>query len=158
MNSDFKDLLSLFSKHRVRYLVAGGYAVMYYSEPRYTKDLDVVVGTSAGEVERVVAALAEFGFPMTESQVEQLRMPNQMIVLGVAPSRIDILNELSGVDFDQAWERRNLVVVDGIEAAFISRSDLIAAKRAAGRPQDMMDLKLLEQIQEKGATPPPSTP
>jgi hypothetical protein len=132
VNSDFKDLLSLFEKHRVRYLVAGGYAVMFYSEPRYTKDLDLVVGSSEGEVERVAAALEEFGFPMTDPQVEQLKEPNQMIVLGVPPSRIDILNELTGVDFDEAWARRVSAQVADQTVCFISLQDLIKAKRAAG--------------------------
>lgn len=146
MNSDFKDLLSLFEKHRVRYLVAGGYAVMFYGQPRYTKDLDVVIGTAPGEAERVAAAVAELGFPMSAEQVEQLKKPNQMIVLGRPPSRIDILNELAGVEFDSAWARRTIAGVGEQEVAFISLQDLIRAKRAAGRPQDLIDLDELERI------------
>ncbi|WKZ80166.1 MAG: hypothetical protein QY327_12600 [Fimbriimonadaceae bacterium] len=98
MNSDFKELLSLLEKHRVRYLVAGGYAVMYYTEPRYTKDLDIVVGVSELDIEGLSSALAEFGYPLTESQVEQWREPDRMIILGVPPSRIVLLNQLAGVD------------------------------------------------------------
>lgn len=145
MNSDFKDLLSLFEKHQVRYFVARGYVVMLYTEPRYTKDIDIVVGTSGGGVERVAYALAEFGFPLTDAQVEELRQPNQMIVLGRAPIRIDILNGIAGVNFDEAWERRTERTVDGQRICFIALQDLIAAKRAAGRPQDLIDIAKLER-------------
>jgi len=116
---------------------------MYYSEPRYTKDLDVVVGSGVGEVQRVADALAEFGFPMTEAQIAELAEPNQMIVIGRPPHRIDILNELTGVNFDEAWQRRKLVNVNDQEIFFLSLDDLISAKRAAGRPQDKLDLKKL---------------
>lgn len=150
MNSDFKDLLSLFEKHRVRYLIAGGYAVIRYTEPRYTKDLDVVVGSAVGETERVAAAMAEFGFPMTQSQIERFRQPNQMIVIGRPPSRIDILNELIGVDFEEAWKRRESVQIEGLTVSFVSLADLIEAKRAADRPQDRLDLAKLERAAENG--------
>lgn len=149
MNSDFLDLLSLFERHQVRYLVAGGYAVMYHSEPRYTKDLDVVVGTAPGEIGRVAEALAAFGFPMTEDQINELSKPKQMIVLGRPPSRIDILNELSGVDFEAAWTRRVPVTVDDQVINFLSLEDLIMAKRSAGRPQDLEDLRRLERRKDK---------
>jgi hypothetical protein len=144
MNSDFKDLLSLFEKHQVRYLVAGGYAVMFHSEPRYTKDLDIVVGTASGEAERVAIAMAEFGFPMTLDQIETWKKPNQMIVLGRPPSRIDVLNELTGIDFDDAWQRRVYGDVGKLRVAFLSIEDLLTAKRAVGRPQDLIDVAALE--------------
>lgn len=145
MNSNFSDLLSLFNRYSVRYLVAGGYAVMYYTEPRYTKDLDVVIGLTEDDVARASQALAEFGFPLTDAQIDDLRQPNKMIVLGRPPVRIDILNEISGVDFDAAYEKRQPVVLSGETCWFISLEDLISAKRAAGRPQDLIDLQALEK-------------
>lgn len=146
MNSDFRELLSLLAQYGVRYLVAGGYAVMLYTEPRYTKDLDIVVGVRDADIAGVGAALAEFGFPMSEEATAQLRLPNRMISIGRPPVRIDILNELTGVDFDTAYERRNVVDVLGVPVAFISLIDLIAAKRGAGRPQDLLDLQALEPL------------
>lgn len=145
MNSDFSDLLSLFNRHRVRYLVAGGYAVIYYTNPRYTKDLDVVVALTDEDTGRAAEALKEFGFPLTDADLIELRTPNRMIVLGRPPSRIDILNGIDGIDFDEAYERRQLVDVRGETCCFLSLEDLIAAKKAAGRPQDRMDLKGLER-------------
>ncbi len=146
MNSDFKDLLALLNQFGVRYMVVGGYAVMLYSEPRYTKDLDIVVGVSEREVEAIGKAFTEFGFPMSESLLVELRLPNRMISIGRPPSRIDILNELTGVDFDEAWGRRHIVAIDDIEVPFLSLTDLVDAKRASGRPQDLLDLKSLEKL------------
>ncbi len=144
MNSDFKDLLSLLNRFRVRYLVVGGYAVMYHSEPRYTKDLDIVVGRTDEDVAALRSALGEFGFPLSEDNIAQLRRPNQMIALGRPPVRIDILNEINGVEFESAWERRIEVPIGEVKAWFISLDDLISAKRSVSRPQDLLDLSLLE--------------
>jgi predicted nucleotidyltransferase len=145
MNSNFIDLLSLFNRHRVRYLVAGGYAVMYYTSPRYTKDLDVVIGLTDEDTGKAADALREFGFPITDAQLAELRTPNKMIVLGRAPHRIDVLNGIDGIDFDEAYERRQAVVISGETCWFLSLEDLIAAKKAAGRPQDKLDLKGLQK-------------
>jgi len=149
MNSDFKDLLVLLNQSGVRYLIVGGYAVMLYTEPRYTKDLDVLIGASSEEVEAIGAALDAFGFPMSEALLQELILPNRMISIGRPPSRIDILNEISGVDFDQAWLRRNVVTLEGISLPFISLGDLVDAKRASGRPQDLVDLQSLESLNRK---------
>ena len=127
-------------------MVVGGYAVMLYTEPRYTKDIDLVVGVSGEEVEAIGRAFTEFGFPMTSYLVQELKQPNRMISIGRPPSRIDVLNELAGVNFEQAWNRRNLVLIDGIEVPFLSLEDLIDAKRASARPQDLIDLKNLEAL------------
>lgn len=145
MNSDFSDLLSLFNRRGVRYLVAGGYAVIYYTSPRYTKDLDVVVALTDEDTGRVAEALKEFGFPLKDSDLVELRTPNRMIVLGRPPSRINILNGIDGINFDEAYERRQAVLIGGETCWFLSLEDLIAAKKAAGRPQDKLDLKGLER-------------
>jgi hypothetical protein len=149
MNSDFKDLLALFNQFGVKYMVAGGYAVMLYAEPRYTKDLDIVIGVSEADIVGVAAALAEFGFPMSESAQAELRLPNRMIAIGRPPSRIDILNELTGVEFLAAWGRRRIVDIDGTPVPFLSLADLVDAKRGAGRPQDLLDLVSLETLLNK---------
>ncbi|MBX3118610.1 MAG: nucleotidyltransferase [Fimbriimonadaceae bacterium] len=132
-------------RFQVKYLVVGGYAVMKYTEPRYTKDLDIAVGIAPSNIEGVRQALKEFGFPMSDEAADQLKLPNSMISIGRAPSRIDILNEVKGIDFNQAWDRRNLVDIGGQEVAFISLADLIAAKEAAGRKQDLVDLTSLRK-------------
>ena len=145
MNSDFSDLLSLLNRHRVRYLVAGGYAVIYYTNPRYTKNLNVVVALTDEDTVRAAEALREFGFPLTDADLAELRTPNRMIVLGRPPSRIDVLNGIDGIDFDEAYGRCQMVTIRGEECPFLSLEDLISAKKAAGRPQDKLDLKGLQR-------------
>jgi hypothetical protein len=145
MNSDFLDLISLFEKSGVRYLVVGGYAFMLYAEPRYTKDLDLAIGIA--EADKVAHALAEFGFPMSDRAREELLEPYRMISIGRAPTRIDILNHVDGIDFDAAWNDRNIVDLDGHSISFISKEWLIKAKRATGRPQDLIDLEALERTE-----------
>lgn len=148
MNSDFKDLLSLLNQFGAKYLVVGGYAVMLYTEPRYTKDLDLAIGMEVVEVEAVRKALEAFGFPMSDEAAAELAQPNKMISIGRPPSRIDILNHVAGIDFQTAWERRTIIDIGGVAAAFLSREDLVKSKRAAGRPQDLLDLARLQELDE----------
>lgn len=145
MNSDFKELISLLSRFGVKFLVVGGYAVMLYAEPRYTKDLDVFLSRDESSIEGLRAALEEFGFPLSLEAAGELALANRMISLGRPPSRIDILNEIPGVDFQQAWERRRIVSLEGVEVPFIGLEDLIRSKRESGRPQDMLDVSALEK-------------
>jgi hypothetical protein len=119
---------------------------MLYAEPRYTKDLDIVIGVDDDSLSAFASAIAEFGFPLDADQVSMLRVPDKMISLGRPPVRIDILNELPGVNFDDAWDQRNAVKVDGTVTNFISLQHLIASKRATRRPQDLIDLESLEPL------------
>ena len=146
MNSDFKDLITCLNKFEVRYLIVGGYAVMVYAEPRYTKDIDVFLAADADNVARFRTAMQEFGFPLSDEAAVQMSQPNRMISIGHPPSRIDLLNDLSGVEFDGAWSARNVVEIEGLAVPFIGLESLIDAKRAAGRPQDLIDLGELEKV------------
>ena len=145
MNSDFKELLHLFSATKVRYLVVGGYAVMRYTQPRYTGDIDVLVEPSAENAERVYSALKKFGAPVSTLSPQDFAQPGYFYQMGVPPNRIDILMSIAGVEFQDAWTRKELAVIDGQKIAFIAKGDLIASKRAAGRPKDLADLEALEQ-------------
>lgn len=144
MDSNFVDLISLFNRFEVRYLIIGGYAVMYHSEPRYTKDIDLVIGITEPDVDRAAKALAEFGFGLNEEAVAKLGTEGHMISLGRPPVRIDILNRLRGVTFEEAYTRRVVVPFQSTFIPFISLDDLIEVKRAAGRPQDLLDVERLE--------------
>lgn len=119
---------------------------MIYGEPRYTKDLDIVIGTDSEELVAFRNALQQFGFPMSDEAVKELAEPNRMVKIGHPPARIDFLNQLKGVEFSTAWENRTILPIDGIDVCFISLPDLIVSKRATGRPQDLIDLKNLESI------------
>lgn len=143
VNSDFSDLLRLFNVNSVRYLVIGGYALVQYAEPRFTKDLDLWISTDAANAGAVYQALLEFGAPIEEMNEKDFTEEGYFFQMGVPPVRIDILMGIPGMGFDEAWIRRNEVDFDQLLVPFISRDDLIIVKRAAGRPQDIIDADLL---------------
>jgi hypothetical protein len=145
INSDFKELLQSLNAASVRYLIVGGYAVMVHTEPRYTKDLDVWIEADEANAHRLFAALAEFGAPMQDYAVADFTEPDTFFQIGIDPVRIDILTSITGVDFASAWERRVVVDFGGAPAPVLSRQDLIAAKLAAGRPQDRKDARRLQR-------------
>ena len=155
VSSDFKDLLRLLNDFQVKYLVVGGYAVIKYTEPRYTKDLDLWVRADAENAQAVYEALLAFGAPLEGMTADDFAHEGYFYQMGIAPVRVDILMSITGLDFDSAWPRRVVVDFDGVETFFISRADLIATKRALGRAQDLLDVALLEQAgeldEEKGS-------
>jgi predicted nucleotidyltransferase len=147
-SQNFKELLLLLNDLKVEYLIVGGYAVMRYSEPRYTKDLDVWVGHSSVNSPKVFAALARFGAPLRHSGVTEstFSVPHTVYQIGVPPVRVDILTSITGCDFQDAWSRRVSGSMYGASVNFISLPDLIANKRAAGRAADVEHLKLLDHF------------
>jgi len=146
VNSDFTDLLRLFNDNAVRYLVIGGYAVIQYAEPRFTKDLDLWISTDASNATAVYNALREFGAPLTGMTVADFAEEGYFYQMGVPPVRVDILMGIPGLPFEEAWQRRLEIDFDDLSIAFISRHDLITAKRASGRPQDLIDVDWLSQV------------
>ena len=138
-NSDFRELLNLFKKYEVRYLVVGGYAVMKYSEPRFTKDLDLWIATDPENANSVYVALKEFGAPLANLTVDDFTHQDYFYQMGKPPLRVDIMMSIPGIEFDEAWGKRETVELDDLKIFFISRSDLIRAKEASARPQDKID-------------------
>ena len=145
VNSDFSDLLQIFNDQNVKYLVIGGYAVVQYAEPRFTKDLDVLISTDIANAEAVYNSLREFGAPLTGLTSKDFSEEGFFFQIGVSPIRVDVLMGIPGVDFEDCWNRRVEVVFDGLNVIFISKNDLIISKRAAGRPQDLIDADLLSE-------------
>lgn len=143
VNSDLTDLLSRFNARSVRYLVVGGYAVVQHAVPRFTNDLDLFVGADARNAVAVFDALRDFGAPLAGLAASDFQELGYFYRMGTPPSRVDILMGISGVSFDPAWQRRMEVDFDGLLVPFISREDLIEAKRASGRPQDLLDVESL---------------
>jgi len=144
VNSDFSDLLKLFNEYGVRYLVIGGYAVMQYAEPRFTKDLDLWISTDTTNALAVYHALKSFGAPLAGMTEADFSEEGYFYQMGVPPIRVDIMMGIPGIDFESTWKRRNEVDFEGLSVPFISKQDLIVAKRASGRPQDLIDADLLE--------------
>lgn len=144
---DFKDLLNILARYRARYLVVGGYAVMRYTEPRFTKDLDLWVSASEENASAVFRALKEFGAPLAGLAAHDFTEQGYFYQMGKAPFRLDIMMSIPGVEFEAAWERREEALVDGVTVPFISRADLIRAKEASARPQDLVDAENLRQAE-----------
>jgi hypothetical protein len=143
--------LSVFNAHRVKYLIVGGYAVSFHAQPRATKDLGLLIKPNAENAKAVYAALAKFGAPLEGLTPEDFSERGKFFRIGREPVAVDILPEIDGVDFDRAWEKRVEGVIDaatGLTAYFISESDLMAAKIAAGRPQDIADVAALRNAGE----------
>jgi hypothetical protein len=150
-SKDFKELLSAFNEHCVKYLIVGGYALAIHAQPRATKDLDLFVRPDAENAKAAFAALAAFGAPLTGVEPEDLVDPGSFFRMGTAPQMIEILPAISGVDFDRVWERRVEVVVDkstDLTARFISAEDFLVNKMAAGRPQDIADAVAVQRAVE----------
>ena len=148
MFQDYKDLLSAFNAHGVKYLIVGGYAVTFHAQPRFTKDLDFFIKADAANARATYAALAEFGAALQGVRPDDFADPSSFFRFGREPRGVDILPDIPGVDFDAAWERRVETIVDpasGVKANFISAEDLIVAKLAAGRPQDMADVEAIRK-------------
>jgi len=148
VNSDFSDLLKIFNDNNVRYLIIGGYAVMHYAEPRYTKDLDIWISADTENSAAVYKSLKEFGAPLSGLTEDDFAEEGHFYQMGVPPIRVDILMGIPGVKFDEAWSGRKVAGVEGLQIAFISRTDLIAAKLASGRPQDIIDAEALSQVDD----------
>ncbi|MFH1941698.1 MAG: hypothetical protein ABIL68_06300 [bacterium] len=148
INQDFKDLFRIFNECGVRYLVVGAYAVVYYTEPRYTKDLDIWVETTPENAKRVWEALQQFGAPLID--VTEKDFCNREIVyqIGVEPNRIDIMTDITGIRFSDAWKNRVKSKYEGESIYVLGIDDLIRAKKKAGRLQDELDLQLLEKIKK----------
>ncbi len=142
------DLLCAFNAEGVEYMVGGGQAVNAHGVPRLTKDLDLFIRSTGSNCERVFKALARFGAPMVGLSPADFRdHPDDVFQIGVEPNRIDILQSISGVVFDSAWERRQLFAVeDGLTVPFLALDDLLANKLASGRPQDLADVDKLKKI------------
>lgn len=141
MNPDFVDLLRAFIGADVRFLVVGAYALAHHGRPRATGDLDVWVAPTPANAPRVVSALAMFGAPMAEITENDFARPGVVFQIGVPPGRIDVLTELTGLAFDEAWPGRDAGRFGDLTVDFIGRDAFIRNKRATGRAKDLVDIE-----------------
>lgn len=143
LNRDFRDVLSGFNAESVEYLVVGAYALAAHGLPRATGDLDIWVARTPENAARVWVALEKFGAHLRDLKVKDFQKADQVIQIGISPSRIDILTSIDAVEFEPAWSRRVTLSVSNVSFPVISKVDLIANKRATGRPQDTADVARL---------------
>ncbi len=143
---DFEDMLELLDRHGVRYLIVGGLAFIYHARPRYTKDMDLWLDFTPGNVERANRALAEFG----ATTLLGADRDDEILQLGFAPDRIDFLLRIEGMSFDEAWSRRIEGAYGGVTANWIDIDSLIAIKSAIDHPRHQEDARVLRQVKERG--------
>jgi hypothetical protein len=140
---DFLDLLTALNAAEAKYMLVGGHAVGFHGVPRATKDIDIWIEASPENAARVLAALRAFGAPLGDLTVDDLARPGQGFRMGAPPFRIEILTEISGVAFADAWPRRERAEVDGVALHVIGLADLLDNKRAAARKRDLADVDAL---------------
>jgi len=141
---DFEDMLYLLEKHKVKYLIIGGLAFIYHAKPRYTKDMDLLVGPSPNNIKRTNAALVEFGSPflLNEKDLEKI------LQIGLPPNRIDIMLKIPGVLFASAWKKRVMGYYGKIKVNWIDIDSLIRAKRNLPHPRHQEDVRILLQVKK----------
>lgn len=140
---DFEDLLHFLNAVGARYLLVGAHAVSYYTEPRYTKDLDILIDPTKENAAKVYDALKLFKAPLGNLRERDLTNPDLVYQMGIAPVRIDVIMGIKGLDFTKAWKKREKGIFVKEEVFIIGLEDLIEAKKRASRDQDKIDLKKL---------------
>ena len=137
--SDYEDLFKTLNACRIKYLVVGAYAVMYYAEPRFTKDIDIWVIPQMNDAGKIYEALKKFGAPLRGIKPQDFNDKRMILQIGIAPVRVDILLDIPGVSFQTAWKNKRKIRYGRTTVYILGKNDLIAAKKKAGRPQDKID-------------------
>jgi hypothetical protein len=148
---DFEELLKLFNKNKVRYCIVGAYAVAFYAEPRYTKDMDIFVEPDKDNANRIIKSLEEFGFKSLGLGERDLIQKGKVIQLGYEPVRIDLITSIKGCDFKEAWKNRAIGFYGSQKVIFIGLNELINNKKKTGRKQDDVDISILMSKKKKKA-------
>ncbi len=148
LDADSLDLIELFDEAGVEFMIVGGHALAANGYPRATQDVDLWVRASPDNAKRVVAALRTFGAPLTSHNVtdEDFAREGTVYQMGLPPRRIDVLTQISGVTFDEAWPERITATLRGRDTAFLGRNALLKNKRATGRTKDLADVEMLEAV------------
>lgn len=144
MNPDFKELLLAFNAHNVEYLIVGAHALAAHGHVRATKDLDVWVRPDEPNAHKVLQALSDFGAPLGDLTADDLSRKDTIFQIGLPPLRIDVITDIEGVEFADAWPDRLETLFGGVRAFVISRHHLITNKKTAARLQDLADVQQLE--------------
>lgn len=146
-NDDFADLVRALQRADADFLIVGAHALALHGLPRATGDLDILVRPSTANSARVWTALLDFGAPVAAHGVlpQDFAIEGNVYQLGLPPRRIDLLTQITGVSFDEAWVSRKLAYMHGLEIAFLGHDALLRNKRATGRPKDLVDVDMLEE-------------
>lgn len=143
VQSDFRDLLELFNKRQVEFLLVGGYALAFHGAPRYTGDMDIFIRISSQNASRIMAALRDFGFGSVGLTEDDFQKENMVVQLGVPPVRVDIVTSLTAISWEEAHSDRVQGKYGDVSVSYIGRDQLISNKKAMGRKKDLADLEAL---------------
>jgi len=144
LNSHYKDILSILSEKKVKFLLVGAYAMAAHGYPRSTMDIDLLVMPDPKNAKLVMQALNDFGAYTFDLSEDDLQKEGLIFQIGVAPCRIDIITSIDGVKFEDAYEHSNIIDIEGIPIHVLSIQDMIVNKRASGRAKDLADIEMLE--------------
>jgi hypothetical protein len=144
LSNDWREFLELLNSRRVEYVIVGAHSLAFHGRPRYTGDLDILIRATPENAAIIADLLNEFGFAFSAFRAVDFTTPNQMIQLGRAPNRIDLLTTISGGTTDEAFATKLTAELDGIPVFVLGKDALVRNKRAVGRPQDLADLDVLE--------------
>jgi predicted nucleotidyltransferase len=144
LNDDYKEMLQCLSEENVKFLLVGAYALAVHGFPRATKDIDFFVWATPENAGNLIRALAKFGAPMEGVSESDFSSEGVFFQIGNSPRRIDIITNIDGIKFDQAYTNRKMFQIEGLQIPVISLEDLVTNKRASGRKQDLADIERLE--------------
>ena len=144
LNPDFKDILSAFIAEKVEFLVVGGYAMAFHGYVRATGDIDLWIRVSDENAEKVWRALQTFGAPLFDLNIKDLKIPGMVFQIGMVPSRIDIITQIEGVEFEEAWNEHKTVEIEKLQIPVIGKIQLLINKQSTGRTKDRNDALWLE--------------
>lgn len=147
--NDFKEFIELLNKHKVQYLIVGGFAVGFHSRPKFTNDIDFWINNTTDNASLIIKVLKDFGFGKLDITIEDLQSPNKIIQLGNEPMRIDLLTSVSGLNFNDAFKNKIVAKYFNVKTNFINMKDLIQNKTASGRKKDKFDIDWIEQYSKK---------
>ena len=145
IGQDFKEFIELLNKHKVDYLVVGGYAVSLYGYPRYTGDIDFWIKPNKLNASKIISALIDFGFGTLDVNFDDFNIEDNVVQLGYPPNRIDIITSVSGLSFEDCWSKKETIISENVEVYYISLQHLKINKRTTGREKDLLDLKNLPE-------------
>lgn len=139
LTQDYQDIIELFNQNHVRYLIAGAYSMGVFGYARSTYDIDIWIAKDDENIDKVLISLEEFGVPFALDK-KDLQKKDNVIQIGIVPNRIDILTDIDGVNFEDAWENRHIKQLGDINANILDIHDIIKNKSATQRPKDQLDL------------------
>lgn len=146
LDKDFEEFVFLLNKHAIDYMIVGGYALAFHGKPRHTGDLDIWIDLSEDNAQKMIDVINDFGMGSLGMEKQDFLKKGGITQIGYPPLRIDILNEIDGISFNQAYPNKLIIDIDGLQVNYIGLEDLIINKQVSGRQQDISDVKQLRKL------------